>query len=112
MSLQKQTKSPLGGVLTVGTSGMPIAHGVGYSPIVPKTTHGNVFPIMNSRILVISSKRPPRKMMGPLDWLFKCLTVIFGKSYMKATPFPLAPLHAIKQHDRGVVVMTNPPSAL
>lgn len=31
---------------------------------------------------------------------------------MKATPFPLAPLQAIKQHERGVVVMTKPPRAL
>jgi hypothetical protein len=33
-------------------------------------------------------------------------------SHMKATPFPLAPLQAIKQHARGVVVITKPPSAL
>lgn len=31
---------------------------------------------------------------------------------MYATPFPLAPLQAIKQHEMGVVVITNPPSAL
>ena len=35
-------------------------------PIVPNTTQGNVFPIMNSRTLVMSNKRPPRKMIGPL----------------------------------------------
>jgi hypothetical protein len=35
-------------------------------PIVPKTTQGKVFPRMNSRILVMSRRRPPRKTMGPL----------------------------------------------
>jgi len=64
-------------------------------PIVPNTTQGKVFPMMNSRILVMSNKRPPRKTIGP----------------MKATPFPLAPLQAIRQHERGVVVITKPPSA-
>lgn len=33
-------------------------------------------------------------------------------SYVKAIPFPLAPLQAIRQQESGVVVMTNPPSAL
>ncbi len=33
-------------------------------------------------------------------------------SYVNAIPFPVAPLQAIKQHERGVVVMTKPPSAL
>lgn len=64
-------------------------------PMVPNTTHGNVLPKMNSRILVMSSRSPPRKTMGP----------------MKASPFPPDPLQAIRQHERGVVVITNPPNA-
>lgn len=37
---------------------------------------------------------------------------MFRVTYMNATPFPLAPRQAIKQHEMGVVVITNPPSAL
>lgn len=82
-------------------------------PIVPNTTQGNVFPIMNSRILVMSNKRPPRKMIGPLfSSLDGAPSPSILMSHMKATPFPLAPLQAIKQHARGVVVITKPPSAL
>ena len=80
---------------------------------MPNTTQGKVFPMMNSRILVISNKRPPRKTIGPLfDSLDEDFLSIFSSSHMKATPFPLAPLQAIKQHERGVVVMTKPPNAL
>ena len=32
--------------------------------------------------------------------------------YVNAIPFPLAPLQAIKQQARGVVVITKPPRAL
>lgn len=35
-------------------------------PMVPNTTQGKVFPRMNSRMLVMSNKSPPRKMIGPL----------------------------------------------
>lgn len=35
-------------------------------PMVPKTTQGKVLPSINSRILVISSNKPPRKTIGPL----------------------------------------------
>lgn len=31
---------------------------------------------------------------------------------MKASPFPPAPLQAIRAHESGVVVITNPPNAL
>jgi hypothetical protein len=80
---------------------------------VPNTTQGKVFPIMNSRILVMSNKSPPRKMIGPLlTILDEAVLSIDLISHIKAIPFPLAPLHAIKQHERGVVVMTKPPSAL
>ena len=82
-------------------------------PIVPNTTQGNVFPSTNSRILVISNKRPPRNTIGPLVSSTINQSVIFRSlSYMSATPFPLAPLQAIKQHESGVVVITNPPNAL
>lgn len=62
----------------------------------------------------MSSRSPPRKTIGPLDYALdgglnpQCEAI----SHMKAIPFPLAPLQAIKQHESGVVVMTNPPSAL
>lgn len=36
-------------------------------PMVPNTTQGNVFPSANSRRLVITSKSPPRKIVGPLS---------------------------------------------
>jgi hypothetical protein len=65
-------------------------------PIVPKTTHGKVLPRINSRILVKTSSPPPRKIIGPVN----------------AIPPPVAPLHPIRQQDKGVVVMTNPPRAL
>lgn len=39
---------------------------IGFSPMVPNTTHGNVFPNMNSRMLVMSSKSPPKNTIGPL----------------------------------------------
>lgn len=82
-------------------------------PIVPNTTQGKVFPMMNSRILVMSNKRPPRKMIGPLlSSLDEAPWPTCWMSHMKATPFPLAPLQAIRQHERGVVVITKPPSAL
>lgn len=32
--------------------------------------------------------------------------------YVYVIPFPLAPLQPIKQHERGVVVITKPPRAL
>lgn len=79
---------------------------------MPNTTQGNVFPMMNSRILVISNNRPPRKMIGPLFSSLDGALSIHWFSHMKATPFPLAPLQPIKQHETGVVVMTKPPSAL
>jgi hypothetical protein len=36
------------------------------APMVPKTTQGKVFPRINSRMLVMSSRSPPRKIIGPL----------------------------------------------
>lgn len=38
---------------------------------MPKTTQGNVLPSMNSRMLVMSNNKPPRKMMGPLISMVK-----------------------------------------
>lgn len=62
----------------------------------------------------MSNKRPPRKTIGPLCRSSDGQSVMqwVSTSYTNAMPFPLAPLQAIKQHEMGVVVMTNPPSAL
>jgi hypothetical protein len=46
------------------------------SPMVPKTTQGKVLPSMNSRILVISSNRPPRKTIGPLCLLLRLTQIV------------------------------------
>lgn len=83
--------------------------------MVPNTTHGKVFPRINSRMLVITNKPPPRKTIVPLFvlcqfWEYRGCPAL--ASYVNAMPFPPAPLQPIKQHESGVVVMTNPPNAL
>lgn len=40
------------------------------------------------------------------------LGIFVSISYMNASPFPPDPCQAIRQHESGVVVITNPPNAL
>lgn len=88
-----QTKIPLSNNISeVGYR----AQKIGFSPIVPNTTHGKVFPKTNSRMLVMSSKSPPRNTMGPLFCQLDILSYVVSK---------LALLHK-----RNSISASSPPS--
>lgn len=83
-------------------------------PKCPNTTEENVFPMTNSRILERTKSTPPKRIKTPLFLVSRQTRKVWvmGWYYVNAAPPPVAPLHAIKQQDKGVVVNTNAPSPL